>query len=129
MPRVPRCRSSYFYEHWIRAELSHFSSPKIDIGLPLVPSKEPLRSTTASLACRSEERRVGKEDRSLCDWSSDVCSSDLGISDRAAPFCTKANEQPLCRECRVVAQATFTSIGFEPSCLTLAHQRSTSDYR
>src|SRR5476649_1757833 len=27
--------------------------------------------------CRSEERRVGKECRSLCDWSSDVCSSDL----------------------------------------------------
>src|SRR5438034_12493 len=26
---------------------------------------------------RSEERRVGKERRSLCDWSSDVCSSDL----------------------------------------------------
>src|SRR5882672_8446362 len=26
---------------------------------------------------RSEERRVGKEGRSLCDWSSDVCSSDL----------------------------------------------------
>src|SRR6476646_4823953 len=27
---------------------------------------------------RSEERRVGKECRSRCDWSSDVCSSDLG---------------------------------------------------
>src|SRR5438034_1170878 len=26
---------------------------------------------------RSEERRVGKKWRSLCDWSSDVCSSDL----------------------------------------------------
>src|SRR5438034_1402232 len=26
---------------------------------------------------RSEERRVGKEGRSRCDWSSDVCSSDL----------------------------------------------------
>src|SRR5579875_65995 len=31
---------------------------------------------------RSEERRVGNECRSLCDWSSDVCSSDL---DLAAP--------------------------------------------
>src|SRR5476649_2943854 len=30
-----------------------------------------------TLALRSEERRVGKECRSLCDWSSDVCSSDL----------------------------------------------------
>src|SRR5947207_987521 len=29
---------------------------------------------------RSEERRVGKECRSLCDWSSDVCSSDLWIT-------------------------------------------------
>src|SRR4030095_7396090 len=29
------------------------------------------------LRSRSEERRVGKECRSLCDWSSDVCSSDL----------------------------------------------------
>src|SRR5215204_4817657 len=28
---------------------------------------------------RSEESRVGKECRSLCDWSSDVCSSDLDI--------------------------------------------------
>src|SRR5476649_1510920 len=28
---------------------------------------------------RSEERRVGKECRSLCDWSSDVCSSDLVV--------------------------------------------------
>src|SRR5215218_4698938 len=28
-------------------------------------------------ASRSEERRVGKECRSRCDWSSDVCSSDL----------------------------------------------------
>src|SRR4029453_11521191 len=33
-----------------------------------------------SLSSRSEERRVGKECRSLCDWSSDVCSSDLGPS-------------------------------------------------
>src|SRR5579875_2293051 len=31
---------------------------------------------------RSEERRVGKECRSLCDWSSDVCSSDLHSCDR-----------------------------------------------
>src|SRR5947207_329856 len=28
-------------------------------------------------AKRSEERRVGEGGRSLCDWSSDVCSSDL----------------------------------------------------
>src|SRR5882672_11058213 len=35
------------------------------------------RGVNAGLASRSEERRVGKEGRSLCDWSSDVCSSDL----------------------------------------------------
>src|SRR5476649_549334 len=29
---------------------------------------------------RSEERRVGKECRSRCDWSSDVCSSDLFLA-------------------------------------------------
>src|SRR5438034_696185 len=34
---------------------------------------------------RSEERRVGKEGRSLCDWSSDVCSSDL-FSGRGEPW-------------------------------------------
>src|SRR5882672_4078384 len=33
----------------------------------------------AAYAQRSEERRVGKECRSRCDWSSDVCSSDLRI--------------------------------------------------
>src|SRR4030095_1295351 len=32
---------------------------------------------TVELPHRSEERRVGKECRSRCDWSSDVCSSDL----------------------------------------------------
>src|SRR5947207_2028075 len=47
--------------------------------------------TVASDDRRSEERRVGKEGRSLCDWSSDVCSSDLitisPISFRPAPLC------------------------------------------
>src|SRR5476649_1923892 len=33
---------------------------------------------------RSEERRVGKECRSRCDWSSDVCSSDLNDRQRHA---------------------------------------------
>src|SRR5215211_7596241 len=36
----------------------------------------------ARMTGRSEERRVGKECRSLCDWSSDVCSSDLVALDR-----------------------------------------------
>src|SRR5438034_432258 len=40
------------------------------------------RASAYSLAdgdSRSEERRVGKECRSLWDWSSDVCSSDLAL--------------------------------------------------
>src|SRR4030095_7842293 len=41
---------------------------------------------------RSEERRVGKECRSLCDWSSDVCSSDLPASARAYEFYLRANQ-------------------------------------
>src|SRR5476649_2219642 len=34
-------------------------------------------ANSSKTAPRSEERRVGKECRSRCDWSSDVCSSDL----------------------------------------------------
>src|SRR5476649_1767837 len=37
--------------------------------------------STTALERRSEERRVGKECRSRCDWSSDVCSSDLTRSE------------------------------------------------
>src|SRR5579875_2893704 len=39
--------------------------------------REPCPLIVAPMTGRSEERRVGKECRSLCDWSSDVCSSDL----------------------------------------------------
>src|SRR5260221_302920 len=35
------------------------------------------KTANQSYKMRSEERRVGKECRSRCDWSSDVCSSDL----------------------------------------------------
>src|SRR5882672_7966564 len=41
------------------------------------PTSKSLTAATANGANRSEERRVGKECRSRCDWSSDVCSSDL----------------------------------------------------
>src|SRR5476649_2483486 len=46
---------------------------------PLMPPLSIFRfnSRMPSLSSRSEERRVGKECRSRCDWSSDVCSSDL----------------------------------------------------
>src|SRR5476649_1498549 len=45
------------------------------------PSRTSLTTTkrNSTSASRSEERRVGKECRSLCDWSSDVCSSDLDV--------------------------------------------------
>src|SRR6202012_2145551 len=47
-----------------------------DIPRPIL--KEELAKLISAIV-RSEERRVGKECRSRCDWSSDVCSSDLGI--------------------------------------------------
>src|SRR5882672_11128525 len=37
----------------------------------------PYKFVSKEFRQRSEERRVGKECRSRCDWSSDVCSSDL----------------------------------------------------
>src|ERR1044072_1983919 len=37
-----------------------------------------------SVRRRSEERRIGKECRYRCDWSSDVCSSDLHGAKRSA---------------------------------------------
>src|SRR5438034_555055 len=51
---------------------------------PIAESARPAFSIASPLAwersTRSEERRVGKGGRSLYDWSSDVCSSDLVIS-------------------------------------------------
>src|SRR6202012_4987740 len=38
-----------------------------------------IRGLSENIRVRSEERRVGKECRSRCDWSSDVCSSDLAL--------------------------------------------------
>src|SRR5207237_892572 len=35
------------------------------------------QSSVIDRSMRSEERRVGQEVRCKCDWSSDVCSSDL----------------------------------------------------
>src|SRR5476649_101123 len=44
---------------------------------------------------RSEERRVGKECRSLCDWSSDVCSSDLdGLEGRHSASGRRGGRRP-----------------------------------
>src|SRR5579875_2842052 len=46
-------------------------------GLSTTRSYRRRPAACSSCSTRSEERRVGKECRSLCDWSSDVCSSDL----------------------------------------------------
>src|SRR5882672_7586433 len=46
-------------------------------GRLLLMNGVPLRDEAMREVERSEERRVGKECRSRCDWSSDVCSSDL----------------------------------------------------
>src|SRR5476649_2766425 len=48
--------------------------------LALVAALPPCRRHAGGEVPRSEERRVGKECRSLCDWSSDVCSSDLNVA-------------------------------------------------
>src|SRR5947207_162702 len=53
---TPACTTCSQYSDLSQSRLCH---PCVDKGL------------------RSEERRVGKVFRSLCDWSSDVCSSDL----------------------------------------------------
>src|SRR5476649_2188598 len=60
--------------------------------------------TAIAFFSRSEERRVGKECRSRCDWSSDVCSSDLDQWHqqcrvvRCALWCARA-------DCRLVSVA------------------------
>src|SRR5882672_2729711 len=56
------------------------------------------RSTASAVTAersRSEERRVGKECRSLCDWSSDVCSSDLNYGHQAGDSVLKEVAQLL----------------------------------
>src|SRR5215204_628563 len=55
------------------------------------------QSRQGQAAVRPEERRVGKECRSRCDWSSDVCSSDLpslGPSRLRALACSCARHAP-----------------------------------
>src|ERR1044072_3402544 len=77
---------------------------------PSVERKWPFQPYNRSVGCprrarsglvRSEERRVGKECRSRCDCSSDVCSSDLDVSPPRPPS--------LCRE-----KVAFSTI--QPEC-------------
>src|SRR5947207_1603443 len=60
---------------WVESVGANFGRVRI---IKLNPNTEAEALTrNLHLDDRSEERRVGKECRSLCDWSSDVCSSDL----------------------------------------------------
>src|SRR5476649_956272 len=63
------------------------NSPRTGVGWEVKRTR--IGGTCAASYCsgRSEERRVGKECRSLCDWSSDVCSSDLyGVDEHGRKF-------------------------------------------
>src|SRR6202012_4008386 len=53
---------------------------KLDLAAPVSQYIPEFKDTMVAVETRSEERRVGKECRSLCDWSSDVCSSDLSVA-------------------------------------------------
>src|SRR5947207_1455804 len=62
------------------------------------------------LPLRSDERRVGKECRSLCDWSSDVCSSDLSDSvARSLALNLTADEQKQLRKHYTTNAAAYDS--------------------
>src|SRR5882672_11188088 len=76
--------------------------------------------TLAPGCTRSEERRVGKECRSRCDWSSDVCSSDLGLA-RVLAFYRIQHLAGDAREQRVVAPHADVGAGMHLRA-ALAHQ-------
>src|SRR5882672_7167745 len=64
--------------------------------LPISETTPPMKlaympASRAMRHARSEERRVGKECRSLCDWSSDVCSSDLRLRRQCHRFLSAAD--------------------------------------
>src|SRR5882672_11508270 len=59
--------------------MSRHPTSASETGLSSMPRARPWVAWRPGSPTRSEERRVGKECRSLCDWSSDVCSSDLSM--------------------------------------------------
>src|SRR5476649_905047 len=69
-----------------------------------------LRERRLSATSRSEERRVGTECRSRCDWSSDVCSSDLELAAAGAQQAPARTRDSLLR---IVAErpARETAVG------------------
>src|SRR4030095_9267408 len=67
-------------EVWIICEQWFSGGGAFAAHYPIVAGSQGLSMKANSrqcVSCRSEERRVGEEWRSRCDWSSDVCSSDL----------------------------------------------------
>src|ERR671916_735575 len=91
-------------------------------GMPIMLFGSSNRSA-ATRRMRSEERRVGKEGRSLCDWSSDVCSSDLshaaireskeneGETSRNADHALRIVEQERCDSADEVGRASCRERG------------------
>src|SRR5947207_2989704 len=88
---------------------------------------------------RSEERRVGKEWRSLCDWSSDVCSSDLTTLKNAMTLMMQNSDNAMTKAVedyfgRANVQAYANSIGLSATqinhdigCGTPANRTSVND--
>src|SRR5262252_4753065 len=66
-------RVSSLYGQWIETKRDCASS----VARSTLVAPRSRMSSALRYGSRSEERRVGKECRSRCDWSSDVCSSDL----------------------------------------------------
>src|SRR5260221_715124 len=66
---IPGVSTVNFMKTALNKIREHRGQPALDAVAFLQLMKEKMK--------RSEERRVGKECRSRCDWSSDVCSSDL----------------------------------------------------
>src|SRR5476649_245144 len=68
---------------------------------------------------RSEERRVGKECRSLCDWSSDVCSSDLIQNHIHTPLFYPPAKAPSLDPYAKRVRLIVYGVHFDDSCLAL----------
>src|SRR5215218_6186523 len=94
------------------------SNPSLETPIRAVSSSVPGTSSRCAAMRprsrppkRSEERRVGKECRSRCDWSSDVCSSDLlveslsGDADQGGIFVRSGDLLALRRDATQVATA------------------------
>src|SRR5476649_2775205 len=76
-----RLQSAGSYQPPIGSSVARSSTPTLETPqvINIVAAQVLRDQAPRNLDDRSEERRVGKECRSRCDWSSDVCSSDLQL--------------------------------------------------